>query len=120
MKKLIFILMVLCAVGVTAQEVGDATIQTYVDTYLNTNGTGSITGAELNQGLSYLIDSKVNKDSATTVRVATTGDTLFITYWGYQEDTVLVTASGGTVDTSYFNLANNTITTKTNVDGRRY
>ena len=88
MKKLITILMMLCAFGVKAQEVGDATIQTYADTYINTNGTGSITGAQMNQVLSYLIDSKVNHDSATTVRIATTKDTLFITYWGYAEDTI--------------------------------
>ena len=83
-----------------SQQVGDATMKTYADTYINTNNAGSITGAMMNQMLNYQISSKVNHDSATVVRIAATKDTLFITYWGFSEDTIPLagvywTLSGG-------------------------
>ena len=98
MKRIILILC-LTLIGLLSmgQQVGDATIKTYTDTYINSNGTGSITGAQLNTDLNYLISSKVNHDSATTVRVAATKDTIFVTYWGYAEDTIPL---GGAGDTS--------------------
>lgn len=109
MKKLIFIIFMLLAVGMTAQEVGDATITSYVNTNINTNGVGGITGAELNQALNYLIDSKVNKDSATTVRISATDDTLFITYYGFSEDTIPISS---VADTSLWEVISTVLTPK--------
>ena len=93
MKKILLIFALL-PLWVFPQQVADIAMETYANTYINTNNVGSITGAQMNQMLNYLISSKVNHDSATTVRVSTGLDTLFVTYWGYPEDTVLV--SGGT------------------------
>ena len=45
-----------------------------------------ITGAMMNTILNDAIDSKVNHDSATIVRIATTKDSLFITYYGFAEN----------------------------------
>ena len=95
MKKILILVFMLIGFWGYSQKVGDATIKTYGDTYLNTNNTGSITGAMLNTYLNYMISSKVNHDSATVVRIAATKDTLFITYWGFSEDTIPLGAGTG-------------------------
>jgi len=102
MKKILILVFMLIGLTGYSQQVGDAVIKTYGDTYLNTNNVGGITGLMLNTYLNYMISSKVNHDSATVVRIATTKDTLFITYWGFAEDTIpLATVS----DSSLWSIA---------------
>jgi len=113
MKKIFILLFMFVAVYGYSQKVPDATIKTYGDTYLNTNATGSITGAQLNTYLNYMISSKVNHDSATIVRIATTKDTLFITYWGFAEDTIPILTSAD--DSAYFDLVGTKLRTKTGI-----
>ena len=88
MKKLIFILVIFLISLLGYSQDTDATLRSYTDTYIISNASRGITATMLNSILNDLIDSKVNTDSATTVRY--NADTLFLTYYSFQEDTIVL------------------------------
>lgn len=111
MKKLIYILLFLPFIGYS--QVSDQALRDYADANINTNAANAITGAILNTYLNNSIDSKVNIDSATTVRISISNDSLFITYWGKDEDTIFLLAGNVTIT----NEGNNRVTTSTAATG---
>ena len=75
MKKILTILFISLSRILFGQHVSD----TYMDGYLNTNivpnASNAITAAKMNLMLNYLVDSKLNKDSALVINVVdTSGD----------------------------------------------
>ena len=77
MRKIIFLIMTLPLMAVG--QVSDATMTTYVDTYIDQNAAQAITGTMLNTALNYIIDGKLHKDSiAATTGWAVSGNYIIL------------------------------------------
>lgn len=103
MKKLILIIGMLFVSQLGFSQITDDSLRSYTNTYIITNAARAITGDMMNTIMIDVIDSKVNVDSASTIRY--NADTLFLTYWGYQEDTIILQVAGGYATVELDNLS---------------